>query len=79
MLQHNNKQAVMLKHNLPLPLRADARAPGENCPALPTAKRQTLRSLGVTRDGRAMKGLLACVEALTRDGSLWANLLFGVY
>ena len=41
-------------------------------PALPTAKRQMLRSLGVTRDGRAVEGLLACVEALTRGGSLWA-------
>jgi hypothetical protein len=28
-------------------------------PTLPTAKRQTLRSLAVTRDGRAVKGLLA--------------------
>ena len=41
-------------------------------PALPTAKRQMLRSLGVTRDGRAVEGLLACVEALTRGASLWA-------
>ena len=36
-------------------------------PALPTAKRQMLRSLGVTRDGRAVEGLLASGEALTRE------------
>ena len=41
-------------------------------PALPTAKRQMLRSLGVTRDGRAVEGLLASCEALTRGDSLWA-------
>ena len=30
-----------------------------------------LRSLGVTRDGGAVEGLLASGEALTRGGSLW--------
>ena len=35
-------------------------------PALPTAKWQLLRSLGVTRDGRAVEGLLASGEALTQ-------------
>jgi hypothetical protein len=48
-------------------------------PMLPTAKRQMLRALGVTRDGRAVEGLLACVEALTRDGSLWYLLLPAMY
>ena len=41
-------------------------------PALPTAKWQLLRSLGVTRDGRAVEGLLASGEALTRGGLLGA-------
>jgi hypothetical protein len=41
-------------------------------PALPTAKWRLLRSLGVTRDGRAVEGLLASGEALTRRGLLGA-------
>ena len=44
-------------------------------PALPTAKWQMLRSLGVTRDGRAVEGLLASCEALTR-GCLLGTVSF---
>ena len=44
-------------------------------PALPTAKWQLLRSLGVTRDGRAVEGLLASGEALTQGVLLVGNLL----
>ena len=44
-------------------------------PALPTAKRQSF-ARSVSRDGRAVKGLLACVEALTQAGLPWATSFF---